>query len=332
MNYNDFPKGKTIFVGVDPAAQNTIYSLISLLMQQGWTKEDFLFYTSTDGYVNDQIRPFVQPIDFSREAIEKIFIEHFPELLFLGTSVGNREALWVSTANEKGIKSISFIDHWVNFIHRFLKDGKAFFPSGVWVLNETARLDAEKEGIPPEIIEVHRNPYYRLIEDYRPQLSKEQFYQLLGVEKNKTILFISDPVKDNLPDIGFDEFSTLEAVLQEISTLQKEGRAENYDVLIKLHPRCVEGKYAGIIARYDSEKLKIREVRDMDPKIMNYYADYVIGMFSNMVVEALLMKKNVLRVELNRTQELFKFDEMKCKVVTEGHKLKDELYNFLKND
>ena len=332
MNYNEFPKGKTIFVGVDPAAQNTIYSLICLLMQKGWTKEDFLFYTCIDGYVNDQIRPFVQTIDFKREFIEKVFSEHQPELLFLGTSTGNREVLWVSMATEKSIKCISFIDHWVNLIHRFLNDEKAIFPSKVWVLNETARRDAEQEGIPPEIIEVHRNPYYQLIEEYRPELSKEQFCQFLGVEKSKTILFVSDPVKDNLPHIGFDEYSTLEAVLQEISILQKEGWAETYEVLIKLHPRCTEGKYSGIIARYASQKLKIREVRNMDPKIMNYYADYVIGMFSNMVVEALLMKKNVLRVELNRTQELFKFDEVECKVVTKGNKLKDELHNFLKND
>ena len=333
MNYSDFPKKKTIFVGIDPAAQNTIYSIISNLLKKGWTKEDLSFYTSeTEGYVSDLTAPFVKSIPFDPKSIEAVLVKSNPSLIFLGTSMGNGEAPWIRKANEKGIKTISFVDHWVNFSKRFITPSGHCFPSEIWVLNEEAKQVALKEGLPAEKIRIVRNPYYQLIENYRPEMSRESFYELLGVEKNRTIVFISDPLKDNLPDIGFDEFSIVSAVLENISILQKENSLGKYNFLIKLHPRCVRGKYKEIAQRYQSKNINVKEIGEADPKTMNYYADYVIGMFSNMVVEALLMKKKVLRVELNQKEELFKFDEIQCALVTDAANLKHELYNFLKHD
>jgi len=333
MNYNDFEKGKTIFVGVDPAAQNIIYSVISNLLQEGWTKEDFSFFTSeTEGYVNDSTVSFVKRISFSEQNIEEIFSQSNPSLIFLGTSLVNAEAVWVSKANAKGIKTISFVDHWVNFGKRFLVKDQYCFPTEIWVLNEEAKQQAIQEGLPAEKIKMVRNPYYRFIENYRPEISRTTFYERLGVEKNKTIVFISDPVRDNLPDIGFDEFSTVSVILEKLSELQQENDPVKYNFLIKLHPRCKREKYQEIIKCYQSESIVIKEIGDVDAKMMNYFSDYVIGMFSNMIIEALLMKKKVLRVEINQKTELFKFDEIKCKLVTESIQLKNELYNFLKYD
>ena len=53
--------------------------------------------------------------------------------------------------------------------------------------------------------------------------------------------------------------------------------------------------------------LKTIVVKDCDSLSINYFSDYIIGMFSNMVIESYLMKK-VLRVQIGQIgNDLMKF-------------------------
>ena len=64
------------------------------------------------------------------------------------------------------------------------------------------------------------------------------------------------------------------------------------------------------MSKYSLDFLNIIVVKKLDSLTLCYYSDYVLGMFSNMLIEALLMNKKVLRVQINNKVDLFKFNEI----------------------
>lgn len=331
MNYEIFQPGRTIFVGVDPAALNTICAIYSFLRSEGWKESDFILYTNDRGQIGGSNRPSPNRIQFDPASIAEAFDSLDVELVFLGTSIDNGEWCWIEEARKRCVRTVSFVDHWTNFARRFAHDGAQVFPDEVWVLNDEALRMAVDEGLPEQRLRIVRNPYYGLVECYRPPISPADYRELLGVGNRRILLFVSDQVREFLPNVGFDEYSTARSVLSALSELADKGIAKDIAFVIKLHPRCAKGKYAPIVAQYASDRIAVLEVKDVDPLLANYYADMVVGMFSNMVAEALLMKKKVLRVEINQRVELFRFDERRCTLVTEEHRLKDELRKLLQS-
>ena len=332
MNYSQFEKEKVFFVGVDAAAQNTIYSILQELLMKGWKPQDFFVFTNKEGVVPADLLPFVKVIEFQKDAIQKELQSINPSLVFLGTSVGNQEWNWIKISNELGIQTLSFIDYWSNYRNRYLHDGELILPSEILVLNHKAKMEAIAEGLPENLLRIVRNPYYSLVEQFVPEISKIDFLKKSGLSELPTIVFVSDDIKRNNLNLGFDEYTILSAVLQELMVVLDSSRFTAFNFVIKLHPRDVRGKFRSIIDLCTSNKLIITEIHEVDSKVLNYYANYVVGMFSNMVIEALLLNKKVLRVEINQKIELFNFDERSCALVLRREALNAALFNFLTND
>ena len=53
----------------------------------------------------------------------------------------------IKLANLQGKRSVSFLDHWVNYQQRFMRDGKVYFPDEIWVGDDSAlKIAKENEG------------------------------------------------------------------------------------------------------------------------------------------------------------------------------------------
>ena len=116
----------------------------------------------------------------------------------------------------------------------------------------------------------------------------------------KLIIFVSDDIKRNFKNnnlgeciLGYDEYTILITLLNKLAELHKINKVNfnYYQILIKLHPKSKIDKFNHILKKF--EFIKIHIIRDCDPLTLNYFSDYVIGMFSNMIIESFLMKKYI---------------------------------------
>ena len=72
-------------------------------------------------------------------------------------------------------------------------------------------------------------------------------------------------------------------------------------------------------------------MKDCEPLAINYFSDYVVGMFSNMIIESFLMKKKVLRIQLNQNgEDKMKFDGLMNNVVIDENNLGKKIISLLK--
>ena len=100
----------------------------------------------------------------------------------------------------------------------------------------------------------------------------------------------------------------------------------NFTFVLKIHPISELDKFDSITSSGKYDFLNIEVIKRTNSLIMLYFSDYVMGMFSNMVIEALLMSKKVLRVQCGQREvELFKFDEIPSIVVRDKSFLTDEI-------
>lgn len=330
MNFNTLDPKTTVFVGVDPAAVNIIHAVVTDLILSGtWVESDVVVYTNSFGIIHPNLKKVTTVVNFDKSTITEVLLNRNATTVFLGTSVGNHEWQWIAECSKLNIETISIIDYWSNYRNRYLHDDVLYLPSKILVIDKEAEQEAIAEGLPKELINVVRNPHFSLVEKYIPPITKIQFDIENTLNSLKTIVFVSDDIKANNLGLGFDEYFILEALLKAFSTLKLK---EQYHFVIKLHPRDEPLKFDAIISSFAPDNLNVKVIKKMDSKLLCYYADYVIGMFSTMVIEALLLKKPVLRVEINQQKELFNFSEMSCPLVTEEAFLVRELNEFLEKN
>ena len=66
------------------------------------------------------------------------------ELVLTGTSSESMlEIEFIARARVNGIRTISLLDHWVNYVERFTREGSVFLPDEIWVTDEIAHKIAK---------------------------------------------------------------------------------------------------------------------------------------------------------------------------------------------
>ena len=334
--------GKGIYVYTDPAAENSILALVDELILEGKVcKKDFLVVTNHKKKNQSNYKEIVDIVDSSIINITNVLRSFKPKYIFCGTSLNKFEFLWRKAAKNENIKTISFIDHWSSYVKRFSFDNEIIFGNEVLVVNEIAKREAIQAGIPEELITVFGNPYYKKVKEFQPKVSKEEFFNSLGLDiHKKVILFISDDINRSFPknekgecQLGFDEYSVLKDILICFQMLETEIDFSNFQFLIKLHPKSKENKFNQLITNFSSLTLKTYCVKNYDSLTINYYSDYVLGMFSNMVIESFLLGKKLLRIQTGQKQmDVFKFTEYPIKPITKIIDLPKKISTLLQDN
>lgn len=332
-------EGKGVFVFSDPAGSNTVFAIIDFLISIGKVyAKDFLIFTNAAGFFEKKYTDIVERIDFNYEFCVNIQKTFNPGYIFSTTSHNNFEHLWRKHFFGK-VKIYSFIDHWSNYYNRFYFDNEVVYGDEIWVINEIAKTEAVEEGIPASILKIVGNPYYEKVKKYKPKVPHNCFVESINLSvAKKIILFISDDIELNygsnhLGDciLGYDEYSVLRDVLESLKKLELDDSfySSFFQLVIKIHPKASVGKFDNLIKEFNFFKIKV--VKDVDALTLNYYSDYCIGMFSNMVIESFLLNKKLLRVQTGQVfEDIMKLTPLKNKVVTDKNDLPKKLMNFLK--
>lgn len=234
------------------------------------------------------------------------------DLLCVGTSQNNSSPAFslIEHAKQQKIPTIGIVDAPISFTQRFA--GKTdwpleYLPDHVVVAQEKARDGMISMGVARSQITMVRHPYYDRVEQHRCDLERKNFLKnriaLFGARaaKKKIVIFLCESSKTihggNNLNRTFDytllgnpkSNKRTEVVLDEVISALDEHRDDVF-LVAKLHPKeniSEYSKYAEVVDIFSS---------DEDPLDLVFFADYVIGMTSSLLVESALIGKPVLSV------------------------------------
>ncbi len=216
--------------------------------------------------------------------------DYKPDFLFTGTSyTSDIEYKYIEAAQKLGIPSFSFVDHWTSIRERFTSKEIETLPDTILVIDEKAKKIAIEQGLREERVVVFGNPYHQRLKKWKPVISRKDFFQSIGIAmpEKKIVLYAPDPLSnvDGLSKFGFDEYTATKVLMDAVLELN-----DKFDFICNLHPNQKSEYLLPIL----NEKMNIVP-GGTDVNTLIYYADVVIGFFSNFLIEATIMKKPIIR-------------------------------------
>ncbi|MEI7430748.1 MAG: hypothetical protein WCL27_09855 [Betaproteobacteria bacterium] len=162
--------------------------------------------------------------------------------LLCGTS-WQSELEWeaIDIARRLGKRSVAFLDHWVNYRERFVREGERHLPDELWVGDVQAEIMAHNL-FPETTICLIENPYFSDLKRELTDLSSSREIS----KENLKILYVCEPIREhalrehgNERHWGYTEEEALEYFLENIEILgESVGR-----IVIRPHPSEPSGKY-----------------------------------------------------------------------------------------
>ncbi len=197
------------------------------------------------------------------------------------------EFQFIKAARGKGISSIVYLDHWLNFRLRFgyPREGwKENLPDCFWVGDEEALRIAKEEFPGMEVLLVPNEHVREIRETFISIQSKVK-------EESDLILFLSEPMSEpttifgDMQDVSFDEFGVLRDL---VARLEGSG----YRLRIRLHPSEAQGKYGLLLADAKAAfEIKISDEPELLADLAR--AKIVVGMSTMALAHAAACGKTV---------------------------------------
>ena len=282
-----------LFVFSDPGGAKPILAFIYLKKISSTS----IVYTDREyDFFNDY--PGIKIIKYTNQNIEELIETHSPSFVFTGTSYTSKiELLFLLAAKKKKIKTLSYIDYYSNHIERFQLEDKIILPNTICFPNlKIAEVSKNTFNDIEKII--FPNYHHIFLERWKPKLSKTQFRSKFGIDcRKKILLFAPDPISNigGVKKYGIDEVSTWNLLIKKLELLDKN----NFIVIIKLHPNQNLSYF--ISNALKSETVQTFYSNELDTNTLIYFSDIIIGIFSNLLVESMVMKKTVIRSLINFT-------------------------------
>jgi hypothetical protein len=231
---------------------------------------------------------------YNNESIKEILEINKPNFIYTGTSYTSKiELKFIKIAKAIGIPTYSFIDHYTSFIERFNLDGEQVYPDFICLVDEIAKSILIQNDIKTSVI-VTGNYFHEYLKSWKPNITKSELFEKIGIQINnkKICLYGPDPLSNRMKNNKYD-FDELDATNQ-LSKIAKK-LSKTHQFILNPHPNQNIEKISKVCGKYI---FLINNPIDVNSLI--YYADIVIGFFSNFLIEATILDKPVIRFLLNR--------------------------------
>ena len=178
-------------------------------------------------------------------------------------------------AAKRGVLSVAVIDHWVNYIPRFERDGRQQLPDTIWV-GDTYAVRIAEGAFPNIPVVIMPNLYLA-----------EQSSNAGKTLKNGDVLFVAEPARSFWGEDRPGEFQALEHFASQRGIA---GIPETVSMRLRPHPSDPPGKYDAWLAAHDWAML------DRSPDMAGALrpARWVVGMNSVALVIALEAGRDVI--------------------------------------
>ena len=209
-------------------------------------------------------------------------------------------------AKSNKVKSISFLDHWINYRARFIRHMVEILPDEIWVGDNHAMriVKAEFNDI---VIRKINNPYFiQLRKDFNTLKKTPKAHN------KKTALFVSENISghallkfNDINHFGYTELDALTYLIKNFRFLP-----ENIDqIIIRPHPSDQIKKYEAFINSQENIDIKISSLTDLAEDI--HCSTIVVGCQSMAMVVALLaQKKTIICIPPNKGYCNLPFQEL----------------------
>lgn len=222
------------------------------------------------------------------------FIEDV-DLVITGTSwSSNLEKEILHRCGENNIYTISILDHWVNFLDRFILNDRLILPDELIFFDLDAYQQGEKE-------------FQNYLNKIKLSLTENYYLKELSafntgsiIRHTNKILFIDEPISGHYEN-RVNEFQFLKEFLE----YKKTSDLKIYDINIRLHPSSKYGKYREIINSFS----EVKELNKGNHLIADLYSYPIIIGIESMAL-AIAHKLNLETYTLNKevNQNLLPFN------------------------
>lgn len=304
---------KILLLACDPGGANTVAPLLKPLNLAGYSVELFgknsaLMRYNIIGVPAYDINCILKNYDYC-DVLDFIKSQK-PDLVVTGTSSEDfiEKYIWQVCFVLK-IPCFAILDQWMNYGVRFSKykaseielynknKDHSFLPTKIFVMDEFAKQKTIQEGITANKIVVTGQPYF----DWLTNALNSQVVKL-DYSENK-ILFISEPISQTFGNYrGYTERSVFMELIKALELICKKHDLSVY-IGIKLHPRENENNFVDFMNALKSKFIKFMIVQE--PNFLKLLNDFniICGMASMALLEAVILKKNVVSVQIGLNQE-----------------------------
>lgn len=215
------------------------------------------------------------------------------EFVLTGTSWGSDlEREVIKIALKHNVFVVAYLDHWVNYLERFLSQGKYCFPNEIWVGDEEAERLAKNvfKQIPVRLV---LNQYF---EEVKREFKK---IAVLSRPEKYNFLYVCEPIEGcaiwktgNKNDRYYTEFSALQFFFDEMRQSRFITKIEA--IKLRLHPSEPREKYNSVIEN-ERRRFPCNIIVGENTSLLEDYvwADYIVGISSMALVIAAILKKDV---------------------------------------
>ncbi len=228
-----------------------------------------------------------------------------PDLLVMGTAWGpSLDKALLGQASQRGIPSLAVVDNWFFFREKFTdpETGNWLIPDVIAVPDHHALESAVAAGVPRKRLAVTGHPHLEGIlgqlGNKTQKISAQRLRrQWLGRRKSRgqLLLFISEAFcRDAGPKTphyrGYTEIDALEGIAQAAEQFGAQ-EANRIKIVVKLHPSQQRSAFR---PGAHASRQRIKVVSQVPTLAALLAADWVVGMASNLLIEAALTDKPVV--------------------------------------
>jgi hypothetical protein len=196
----------------------------------------------------------------------------------------------ICAARKMGKRSVVFLDHWVNYRERFVRNGVENLPDEIWVGDEYAARKA-RDDFASTPVKMTVNPYF---DELRLILKKSGVKQLR--ERNSIqILYVCEPIREHALRQHGDErywnYTEEEALfffLSNINVLSEKAPR----IVLRRHPSESSYKYKNLIKLFPLLSIAQGGVEPLINEIIA--SDLVVGCETMAMVVGLLAERRVV--------------------------------------
>jgi predicted glycosyltransferase len=277
----------------DPGGAKPILALIKLRKDL----KDFLVISDRD---YDFFSDFNIPVLAYTNGCENDLVSEFcPDFIFTATSYTSTiELKFINASKKFNIPSYAFVDHYTNFSSRFLLNDLFIYPDTICVIDSKAHLLIMDQKTTSKII-ITSNFYHEYLKNWVAPVNKYYFFKKCCIpENNKLIVFAPEPLSNvgGIDFYGLDEISVFKSLLKVLNNLC----TDNISIVIKAHPNQKKDLFEYI---NPSDSLHIMSGDNLHVNTLLYHADVVIGIFSNILIEAAILETMVIRCLIGLKKE-----------------------------
>lgn len=197
----------------------------------------------------------------------------------------------IGQAKQSGKRVVAFLDHWVGYQERFVRNNMQHLPDELWVGDEVAEKLA-REQFPSMSIKVVSNPYFIDIKRELAGLTAKAAHR--SEDGSLQALFVCENISEHAQlrhgDPYYWGYTETEAIKFFFENIKAVGEPVER-VVVRPHPSDISGKYDWVLkacpgmAKLSDGRPLINEIAD---------SDIIIGCESMAMVIGLLAQKKVV--------------------------------------